>query len=369
MFIPNTRALQSLLLVALSGVAQATLTNYHFSVNTAIPDGNVAGLADTRTLSGVTANIKSTGVDNVTVHLSLTGGYNGDLYGYLVHDSGFAVLLNRAGKVSTNAFGYGDSGYDITLNGSGGDVHQYRGNGDTYDGNGRLLGSWSADGRAVDPATVVETNGRTALLSSFNGLGVNGSWTLFLADLSVGEESTLVSWDLTLDVVGSCPALTLSASPLPVGLVGSVYSNVVAAGGGASPYTYVVSGGSPPTGLSLATNGVLSGTPTTNGVFNFTVGVTDANSCPGSSNYTVTVQPAYPPRIIQGMLLPDGNTSLTITGAAGLTYRLWAGTNFVQPLTNHWMVLTGGTFSMVPVTITDLSATNYPSRFYRTTIP
>ena len=30
--------------------------------------------------------------------LNLSGGWNGDLYAYLVHNSGFAVLLNRVGR-------------------------------------------------------------------------------------------------------------------------------------------------------------------------------------------------------------------------------------------------------------------------------
>src|SRR4030095_2852575 len=39
---------------------------------------------------------------------------------------------------------------------------------------------------------------RTGLLSSFNGLNPNGEWTLFLADLSPLDTSTLVSWGLEL---------------------------------------------------------------------------------------------------------------------------------------------------------------------------
>jgi len=36
-------------------------------------------------------------------------------------------------------------------------------------------------------------------------------------------------------------------------------------------------------------NGVISGTPTTAGTTNFTIQATDANSCPGSTAYTVVV--------------------------------------------------------------------------------
>src|SRR5260370_868131 len=57
------------------------------------------------------------------------------------------------------------------------------------------------NGRNVNPLSVVDTDPRTALLSSFNGLDPNGGWTLFFADLSSGEQSTLESWSLSINAV------------------------------------------------------------------------------------------------------------------------------------------------------------------------
>jgi hypothetical protein len=42
-------------------------------------------------------------ITDVNVGLQLSGGWNGDLYAYLVHSSGFAVLLNRVGRGTGNA--------------------------------------------------------------------------------------------------------------------------------------------------------------------------------------------------------------------------------------------------------------------------
>ena len=53
----------------------------------------------------------------------------------------------------------------------------------------------------MNPLTVTSADARTAFLSSFNGLDPNGSWTLFLADMSGGDQSTLASWSLEISIV------------------------------------------------------------------------------------------------------------------------------------------------------------------------
>src|ERR1051325_11661179 len=186
-----------MLVLAAAAPARATLYTYDFTgINTTIPDNDSAGFSDTRTLSGMTGTPTTT-INDVNVTLNISGGYNGDLYGYLVHDSGFAILLNRVGRTSTDSFGYSDSGFNITLDDSATtDIHLYGGNGGSA-----LTGTWKPDGRDVDPNLVLDTSPRTALLSSFNGLDPNGAWTLFLADAAGGDESVLVSWSLGISVV------------------------------------------------------------------------------------------------------------------------------------------------------------------------
>ena len=68
--------------------------------------------------------------------------------------------------------------------------------------------------------------------------------------------------------------------------------------------------------------------------------------------------------------LPDGNISLTATGGLGAVYKLWASTNVaLTPVTTTWTLLSSGTVTTSPFTITDLNATNYPQRFYLFTTP
>lgn len=172
-----------------------------WNVNAAIPDNDPAGLQDTQILSGYDGVIES-----VQVRLTLTGAamdyaFNGDFYITLQHDSGFAVLLNRAGRTATELVGYDNNGFDITFTLGGNDVHLYQDYTPSYDGAGRLTGTWGVDGRDVDPDDVLDTELRTDMLESFTGLNPNGNWTIFAADMNLNGSATLDSWGLNVTVV------------------------------------------------------------------------------------------------------------------------------------------------------------------------
>jgi uncharacterized repeat protein (TIGR01451 family) len=85
-------------------------------------------------------------------------------------------------------------------------------------------------------------------------------------------EGTIFSLSL-----GSAP-LVVTTTSLPSGTKGTAYSQTLAASGGQTPYSWMISSGALPNGLTLATSGVISGAPTAGGMFNFTAKVTDALS-------------------------------------------------------------------------------------------
>ena len=177
--------------------AQATIMEtYTFTPNTPIPDNSTVGITDSHVLTSMIFEIQ-----RVSVSLNLTGGFNGDFYVYLVHNTpggnGFSVLLNRAGRTATNTFGYADSGFNVTFSDLAlQDAHLYRNT--TNPNGGTLTGTFQPDARNVSPFTVTDANARTAFLSSFNGLDTNGTWSLYLADLSPVGTGTLASWTLTI---------------------------------------------------------------------------------------------------------------------------------------------------------------------------
>ena len=84
-------------------------------------------------------------------------------------------------------------------------------------------------------------------------------------------------------------AITVNPATLPNGTVGVAYSRIVSATGGTGSYSFSVSAGSLPAGLSLnAATGAITGTPTTAATSNFTITATDGIGATGSRAYSVT---------------------------------------------------------------------------------
>ncbi|WP_198137590.1 Ig domain-containing protein [Terriglobus sp. TAA 43] len=82
---------------------------------------------------------------------------------------------------------------------------------------------------------------------------------------------------------------------LPNATLGVAYTQTLQATGGLPPYTYTVTSGSLPAGLSLnGTTGVVSGTPTAVGASSLTITATDSQSTPQQASLPLTMQVLYP---------------------------------------------------------------------------
>jgi len=166
-----------------------------------IPDGNPVGITQTFTESGL-----GTSISGVTLNLNISGGNNGDLYAYLSYDGVLVNLLNRPGVTTGNPLGYTDPGFNVTLSDGGyANINSYGGN-----GGAQLTGTYNAAGGS-------------AAFGAFNTLNPNGTWTLFVADLSGGDGSnvsTLNGW-----------TLGITAVPETVNLALLVFGGVVTAAG------------------------------------------------------------------------------------------------------------------------------------------
>jgi hypothetical protein len=99
------------------------------------------------------------------------------------------------------------------------------------------------------------------------------SFTVRAVDTSNPAQSATKA--LTLTVLNP---VKITTGALPGATSGVAYSATLAAKGGTPPYTWSVTSGALPPGLSLSGSGVISGKPTTKGTFSFTVKVTDTSN-------------------------------------------------------------------------------------------
>ena len=99
-------------------------------------------------------------------------------------------------------------------------------------------------------------------------------------------------------VIVTTGPLAINPPSLPPATLNTAYSQTLTASEGVPPYTYAVTSGSLPTGLSLdSTTGVISGTPTTDSTYNFTITGTDSRTPTadtGSQAYSIVVTGPLP---------------------------------------------------------------------------
>jgi len=184
----------------------------------------------------------------------------------------------------------------------------------TATGFGVLSYQWRYNGGSIAGAT------RSSLGLGNVQLSNAGSYTVVVTN-SLGAATSAVA---VLTVV--CPSVTLSPSSLADGTAGVAYSQSLSASGGFGPYTFAMTGGTLPSGLSLSSGGVLSGIPGAIGTNSFTVTATDTNGCWGSLGYSLVVT-GGPPLIVVGpqsrtnVIGTDATFNVTATGTSPLVYQ------------------------------------------------
>ena len=126
------------------------------------------------------------------------------------------------------------------------------------------------------------TQGPTLVL---NDVGVNnaGAYDVVVSNPYGSVTSSVVN--LTIQT-----PLQVTTVSLPIGTNGVAYNQTLTASGGQPPYSWTNISGALPPGLGLATNGAISGAPTTNGTFDFTVKVTDTLGGTATQALALTVK-------------------------------------------------------------------------------
>jgi hypothetical protein len=186
-------------------------------------------------------------------------------------------------------------------------------------GSSATLGTTTSFAGNILALTSITLN--TGATLSGKALARNGAVTLASNNVSVCPPAPAI-----------CPAITLSPATLPAGVIGAAYSQAIAASGSASlPYTYSVSSGTLPPGLTInPATGAITGSPTTAGTFNFTIRATDSLGCFGIRAYSIVITaPACPVITLNPAVLPPGQIGLPYNqvasasgGTAPYTYSL-----------------------------------------------
>jgi uncharacterized repeat protein (TIGR01451 family) len=247
------------------------------------------------------------------------------------------------------------------------------------------------------PAPAPSGTSGTAL-AVFNGSNPNGEWALFVADDSTGDAGSISGgWSLTLATISvvnplADVSITMSASvdggaPNPPFVGSALNYTIGVVNNGPATATAVTVTNTLPAGLTYISS---SGTHNS-GVVTFNVGPlasggsagltlrvtantgstvvntasvtsaeTDLTTANNSAQVSTTVRVAVVPTF-SGVTITNSQTQFTLTGDAGMSYKIFASTNLTT-----WTVL--ATTNAAPngtIKFTDTAATNFSSRYYR----
>ena len=152
------------------------------------------------------------------------------------------------------------------------------------------------------------------------------------------------------DIGAGAPAIT-TTSPLPTGDLDVAYRQQLEASGGETPYTWALSEGPLPHGLTLSASGLLSGKPTAGGTADFTIKVTGHNKLSSTQPFTLIIE--APPKLT----ITTPKTGLKVTTPTLTVSGTASGS---AALDGVYFQLNGGTWTKA-LTGDGFAAWNYPN--------
>ena len=140
---------------------------------------------------------------------------------------------------------------------------------------------WSISSGALPAGLTLSAS--TGTISGTPTTSGSSTFTAKVTD-STSPTAQTATKSLNITVASASSPVQITTGSLPSGQVAVPYSTTLAAIDGIAPYRWTINSGALPAGLTLATSGAISGTPTTSGTFSFTVHVADSASSPTSAS-------------------------------------------------------------------------------------
>ena len=287
--------------------------------------------------------------------ISTTGASTGTISGTPTQPGTFPFTVRATSQTYNNPIVYGTQTYSITITGSpltittaglpGGTV------GMVYSQNLAATGgsqpyTWQWTGGSLPGGLVLD-----APTGNIHGTPTAAGSFAFQVKVSDSLQASATA-NFTVTIVAA--ALIITTSSLPAGIVGAPYTaTTLAATGGIPPYSWSASG--LPSGLSISSAGVISGTPAASGTFSVTVQATDSAQVTATKALTLTVAGAL---TITTATLPNGTVgtsyaATTLAATGGTPPYSWSASGLPSGLS----MSAAGVISGTPAAVGSFSVT------------
>ena len=294
------------------------LSNYPMITTENLPNGTIdVGYNQALTATGADPIIWSMESGNLPNGLTLSAGG-------IISGTPTSVTTSNFTVKATNSFGSDTKALSITINGIPPVITT------TTLSNGIVGTSYSQ---------TLAATGTTPMNWSLSSGSLPTGLSLSSAGVISGTPSEVSTYNFTVQATNlagnntKALAITINGVPpvittttLPGGIVGTLYSQTLTATG-TTPVNWSLSNGNLPTGLSLSSAGVISGTPSETGTYNFTV---QATNMAGNNTKALAITVSATP-VITTTTLPDGivgtsyNQTLTATGTTPVNWSMSSG--------------------------------------------
>jgi hypothetical protein len=222
--------------------------------------------------------------------------------------------------ITTQSLANGQQGtaYNATLNATGGTTPY----------------TWSISSGQLPPGTSLNSTS-----GAITGTPTQSGTFYFTANiLDSGSPALNAAVNLSIQIAAAVSALQISTTVLPAAATSTAYNALLAATGGTAPYAWSLQSGSLPAGLALSAAGQVSGTPTQNGSFTFTIQAKDASSPAQTASKSFTISVALNGGTLQvtTVSFPSGQAgesySSPISAVGGIQPYTWSVTSGSLPV-------------------------------------